>query len=62
MVASHPSDALFLGHERARRLRAETAARRHHRVSATSRALAAALRCAAERLDPAPLAKLGAAR
>jgi hypothetical protein len=62
MFTTHPHDALVLAHERARHLRAETAAERLRRASATRRALAASLRRTADRLDPLPLAQLGAAR
>lgn len=62
MLASHPHDALVLAHERARHLRAESAAERLHRASATRRALAASLRRTADRLDSLPLAQLGGAR
>jgi hypothetical protein len=56
MVASDPRDALVLAHERVHRLRADSASRRLSGVPAPRRALAAALRHAAERLDPVPLA------
>jgi hypothetical protein len=62
MFTSHPYDALVLAHERARRLRAESAAEHLRGSSATRRALAASLRRTADRLDPLPLAQLGAAR
>jgi hypothetical protein len=48
MFTSDPRDALVFAHERARRLCAG--------ASGTRRALAASLRRAANRLDPAPLA------
>lgn len=56
MLPYDPRDALVLAHERARHLREETAAERLRRASGTRRALAASLRRAANRLDPAPLA------
>jgi hypothetical protein len=56
MLISHPRDALVLAHERVCYLRVETAADHLRRASGTRRALAAALRRAATRLDPAPLA------
>jgi hypothetical protein len=55
MLTTDPHDALVLAHERARRLREETAVQRLRRTSGTRRALAASLRRAADRLDRAPL-------
>jgi hypothetical protein len=57
MSTLDPLDALFLAHERGRRLRAEAAAERLRSTSGTRRALAVSLRRAADRLDPAPLAR-----
>jgi hypothetical protein len=56
MFTSDPRDALVFAHEHARRLRAETAADRLRRPSGARRVIAASLRRAATRLDPAPLA------
>jgi hypothetical protein len=56
MFTSDPRDALVLAHEHARHLHAETAAERLRGASGTRHALAAFLRRAANRLDPAPLA------
>jgi hypothetical protein len=56
MFTSDPRDALLIAHERPRRLRAETAAERLRRASGPRHALAAILRRAADRLDPAALA------
>ena len=56
MLTSDPRYALVLAHERARRLREESAAERLRRSSGTRRALAESLRRAADRLDPAPFA------
>jgi hypothetical protein len=60
MLTSHPRDALVLAQERARRLREETAADDLRPASGTRRALATSLRRAANRLDPAPLARVEA--
>ena len=57
MLTSDPLDALVLAHERGRRLRAEAAAERLRSTSGTRHAVAAYLRRAADRLDPAPLAR-----
>ena len=56
MFTSDPRDALMVAHEHARHLREERAAERLRRASGTRRALAASLRRAANRLDPAALA------
>jgi hypothetical protein len=56
MVTSDPHDALVFAHQHARQLRAERAAERLRHGSVTRRALAAALRRAANRVDPAPFA------
>jgi len=56
MLTSDPHYALVLAHERARRLREESAAEHLRRASGTRRALAESLRRAADRLDPAPFA------
>ena len=56
MFNSDPHDALAVAHRHAGHLRAERAAERLRRASVTRRALAASLRRAANRLDPAPLA------
>jgi hypothetical protein len=56
VFSSNPRDALAVAHQHARHLRAERAAERLRRGSVTRRALAASLRSAANRLDPAPLA------
>lgn len=54
MFITDPIDALAVAHERGNRLRAEAEAERMIRgPSGTRRALAAALRRAADRLDPA---------
>jgi hypothetical protein len=56
MFISDPHDALRLVHDRGDRLRAEAEAERlFHTPSGTRRALAASLRRAADRLDPAVL-------
>jgi hypothetical protein len=57
MIISDPQDTLLIARERANRLRAEAAAERFRAHSPKRRALAAGLRRAANRLDPAPLAK-----
>jgi hypothetical protein len=57
MLTSDPYDALVVAHERGRRLRADAAAERLCGSSGTRRALAVSLRGAADRLDPAPLAR-----
>jgi hypothetical protein len=57
MFTADPQDALLLAHERRDRLHAEAAAERFRAHSPKRRALAAVLRRAANRLDPAPLAK-----
>jgi len=62
MFTSDPLDALVVAHERGRQLRAEAAAERLRGTSATRRALAVSLRRAADRLDPAPLARSQALR
>jgi hypothetical protein len=56
MFTTNAGEALLLAHDRPQRLREESAARRLRRAPATYRALAASLRRAADRLDPAPLA------
>ena len=56
MFTSDPRDALVFAHEHARRLRRETAAERLRRASCARRVLAASLRHAANRLDPAAFA------
>ena len=53
MFTSDPHDALVVAHERGRRLRAE--AQRLCPSSRTRSVLATVLRCAANRLEPAPL-------
>ncbi len=58
MFTSDPLDALAVAHERGRRLRAEAAAERLRGAPGTRRALAVTLRRAADRLDPAPLARM----
>jgi len=60
MFTSDPRDALVLAHERGRRLRAQAAADRLRDTRGTRRALAASLRRAADRLEPAPLARRAA--
>jgi hypothetical protein len=61
MFTSHPFDALAAARERAHRFREESAvenlrrASMPGRASSTRRSRAASLRCAANRLDPAPL-------
>jgi len=56
-VTKLTSDPLDVAHERGRRLRAEAAAERLRGTSRTRHVLAASLRRAADRLDPAPLAR-----
>ncbi len=56
MFISNPHDALAAAHAHGRELRAEAAAERLFGSSGTRRAIAAALRRAADRLDPAALA------
>jgi hypothetical protein len=56
MFISNPLDALAAAHEHGRELRAEAAAERLFGTSGTRRAIAVALRRAADRLDPAALA------
>jgi hypothetical protein len=56
MLTSDTRDALVVAHQHARHLREERAAERLRNASGTRRALAASLRSAANRLDPAPLA------
>lgn len=58
MFTGDPLDALFVAHERGRRLRAEAAAECLRGASGSRRALAVTLRRAADRLDPAPLARM----
>ncbi len=60
MLSADPRDGLVFAHERARRLREETATDRLRPASGTRRAVAASLRRAANRLDPAPLAPAAA--
>ena len=55
MLTVHAQDALVFAAERAGRLREEAAADRLGRTSHIRRAVAAALRRAANRLDPAAL-------
>ena len=55
MFTPHPLDALVLAHEHARRLRAEAAAERLGGGAPMRGAIAAALRRAADRLDPGSL-------
>jgi hypothetical protein len=55
-----PLDALVIAHGRGRELRAEAAAERLRGRWRTRRALAASMRRAADRLDPAPLARKAA--
>ena len=55
MFANDPVAALALVHERHHRLREETASSRLCDPSRIRRVVAAALRCAAHRLEPAPL-------
>jgi hypothetical protein len=62
MFTTDPREALVLAHERGRHLRAETAAERLRRASATRRVLAASLRRAADRVDPLPHTQLSGAR
>lgn len=57
MSISDSFDALAVAHDRGRRLRAEAAAERLRGTSRARNALAMFLRRAAERLDPAPLAR-----
>lgn len=57
MIGTDPRDALVVAYERGRRLRAEAAAERLRGTSGTRRSLAGSLRRAADRLDPAPLAR-----
>ena len=57
MFTSNPFDALAVAHQRGHELRAEAAAERLLGTPGTRRALAASLRRAADRLDPAPLAR-----
>ena len=54
MFTTNARDTLLIAHERAHRLRQESAAMRL-RPTTTRRAVAASLRRAADRLDPAPL-------
>ena len=56
MFVTHPRDTLVFVHERTRQLREAAAGDRLRRGSGTRHVLAAALRRAATRLDPAPLA------
>jgi hypothetical protein len=56
MFTSNPLDALAVAHAHGRELRAQAAAERLLGTSATRRAIAAYLRRAADRLDPAALA------
>jgi hypothetical protein len=55
MFTSNAGEALLVAHQRPQSLREESAAARL-RPRPTRRALAASLRRAADRLDPAPLA------
>jgi hypothetical protein len=57
MFTNNPLDALVVAHDRGRHLRAESAAEHLRGPSGTRRALAVSLRRAADRLDPAPLAR-----
>jgi hypothetical protein len=57
MFSSNRLDALALAHDRGRQLRAEAAAERVRDTLGTGRALAAPLRRAADRLDPASLSR-----
>ncbi|HEV8249286.1 MAG TPA: hypothetical protein VGQ15_04890 [Gaiellaceae bacterium] len=56
LLIPDPRDHLAVAHERGRRLRSEAAAERMSAPLGPRRALAASLRRAADRLDPAPLA------
>lgn len=56
MFTTDPRAALAVAHQRARHLRREAADQRLGHGSGTRRALAASLRRAANRLDPAPFA------
>ena len=56
MYSSDPRDALVLAHARAVRLRHEAVAERARRTKSTRHLVATILRCAADRLDPAPFA------
>jgi hypothetical protein len=56
-MLTDPADGLAEIRERGRLLRAEAAAERLRAPSRTRRALAASLRYAADRVDPAPLAR-----
>jgi len=58
MFTGDPVDLLVVAHERGRQLRADAAAERLRGTSGTRRVLAASLRRAADRLDPAQLAAL----
>jgi hypothetical protein len=57
MFITDPLDALGVAHARGRQLRAEAAAERLPGTSGTRRAIAVSLRRAADRLDPAALAR-----
>jgi hypothetical protein len=57
MFTINSLDVLFVAHQRGRELQAEAAAERLGGPSLTRRALAAYLRHAADRLDPAPLTR-----
>ena len=57
MFTPHPRDALLLALEDGRRLRAEAEAERFRGASTMRGTIAAALRRAADRLDPGPLVR-----
>lgn len=56
MYTSDPRNALSIAHERVVRLRDEAVAERARGTSQTRHVAATVLRCAADRLDPAPFA------
>jgi hypothetical protein len=62
MLIIDPHDALLVARERSDRLHAQAAAERFRTPSAKRRAVAALLRHAANRLDPAPLAQAAASQ
>jgi hypothetical protein len=57
MLTTNPIDALLVAHQRGRELQAQAAAERLGGTSGIRGALAAYLRRAADRLDPAPLTR-----
>ena len=60
MLTHDPSDSLVVAHRHGQELRAEAAAERLRGIPRRHRAMAAALRWTADRLDPTPLGRRAA--